>query len=231
MLFQPDPVGASNHGRWPRLSEHRTVVSRDRRNMPISKPSKHRLFSAKMASYTAPLSVSAPSLLRAGSDRAFQKLVFDLFTISARIERVRVHFASKAGISGPQYSVLRAVASLQGNEGVAIGIVAEHLQVTSAFIAAQSSLLMQLGFVKKDEDISDRRISRLSLTVKGRQLVDEIVEGVRPINDIFFGQLERGEFNALSAIIAKLVDSSRDAIVQIASQDQQISLATRDKGA
>jgi DNA-binding MarR family transcriptional regulator len=76
--------------------------------------------------------------------------------------------------------VLRAVASLQGNEGVAIGIVAEHLQVTSAFIAAQSSLLMQRGFLKKDEDISDRRISRLSLTVNGRQLVDEIVEGVRP---------------------------------------------------
>jgi DNA-binding MarR family transcriptional regulator len=79
--------------------------------------------------------------------------------------------------------------------------------------------------------MSDRRISRLSLTVKGRQLVDEIVDGVRPINDIFFGQLERGAFNALSAIIAKLVDSSRDAIVRIASQDQQILLATRDKGA
>jgi MarR family transcriptional regulator, organic hydroperoxide resistance regulator len=199
--------------------------------MPISKPSKHQLLSAEVRLYRTPLSVSAPSLLTAGSDHAFQKLIFDLFTISARIERVRVHFASKAGISGPQYSVLRAVASLQANEGVAIGIVAEHLQVTSAFIAAQSSLLMQRGFLKKDEDISDRRISRLSLTLKGRQLVDEIVEGVRPINDIFFGQLERGEFKALSAIIAKLVDSSRDAIVQIASQNQQVLLATRDKGA
>jgi len=123
------------------------------------------------------------------------------------------------------------VASLQGHEGVSTGIVAEHLQVTSAFIAAQSSLLMQRGFLKKDEDISDRRISRLSLTRKGRQLVDEIIEGVRPINNIFFGRLERGEFNALSAIIAKLVDFSRNAIVQMALQDQLASLSKRDKSA
>jgi DNA-binding MarR family transcriptional regulator len=169
--------------------------------------------------------------LRAGSDRAFQKLVFDLFTISARIERVRVHFASRAGISGPQYTVLRAVASLQGDEGVSIGKVAEHLRVTSAFIAAQSGLLMRRGLLTKDEDVSDRRISRLSLTARGRQLVDEIIEGVRPINDLFFGQLEKGEFNALSAIMAKLVDFSRDAIVEITSRDQEILLTKRDKSA
>jgi len=155
-------------------------------------------------------------------------VVFDLFTISARIERVRVHFASRAGISGPQYSVLRAVASLQGNAGVSIGVVAEHLQVTSSFIAAQSSLLMQRGFLEKNEDTSDRRFSRLSLTPRGRHLVREIVDGVRPINDMFFGRLERNEFSALSTIMAKLVSSSRDVIVQIASEGQQISLAKRD---
>ena len=190
--------------------------------------SKHRSAPAKIPSRTAPLSVSAPHLLKAGTDHIFQKLIFDLFTISARIERVRVHFASRAGISGPQYSVLRAVASLQGNAGVSIGTVAEHLQVTSAFIAAQSSLLMQRGFVEKNEDTSDRRFSRLFLTPSGRRLVHEIVDGVRPINDMFFGRLERDEFYAIATIMAKLVDSSRDAIVQIASQNQRVSLSKRD---
>jgi|SRR5215831_4324422 len=197
-------------------------------NRQANQRSKHRSVPAKMSSRTAPLSVSAPHLLRAGSDHVFQKVVFDLFTISARIERVRVHFASRAGISGPQYSVLRAVASLQGNAGVSIGVVAEHLQVTSSFIAAQSSLLMQRGFLEKNEDTSDRRFSRLSLTPRGRHLVREIVDGVRPINDMFFGRLERNEFSALSTIMAKLVSSSRDVIVQIASEGQQISLAKRD---
>jgi DNA-binding MarR family transcriptional regulator len=184
-------------------------------NMPVSKLSK-RSARNEIASYAAPASISAPKLLRAGDDRAFQKLVFDLFTISARIERVRAHFASQEGISGPQYSVLRAVASLQGNDGVSIGVVAEQLQVTSPFVAAQSGLLTRLGFLRKVEDTSDRRISRLSLSPKGQKLVDRIVEGVRPVNDAFFGRLERSEFIALSTIMAKLVDSSRKAVHQIA---------------
>jgi DNA-binding MarR family transcriptional regulator len=185
--------------------------------------------SAEAASYVAPPSISVPSLLRGGNDRTFQKLVFDFFTISARIERVRVHLASRMGISGPQYSVLRAVAALQGNEGVSIGAIAEHLHVTSTFITVQSGVLAQRGFLRKREDAIDRRISRLSLTLKGERLVDEIVNEVRPINDVFFGGLRRDEFDALSAIMEKLVGSSRAAVLQISTQDQQAVLSKRDK--
>src|SRR5215470_4815440 len=116
--------------------------------MSISKFSKRR----DIASYTTAPSVSAPNLLSSGSDRVFQKLIFDLFTISARIEQVRTHFASRMGISGPQYSLLRALTFLQGSEGASVGIVAEHLHVTSAFITAQSRALLQRGFLKKKED-------------------------------------------------------------------------------
>jgi len=167
-------------------------------------------------------------LLRAGSDRAFQKLIFDLFTISARIEQIRMYFATRVGISGPQYSLLRSVASLQGKEGVRIGIVAEHLHVTSTFITAQSGVLAQRGFLRKKEDVRDRRASRLSLTPKGERLVNEIIDEIRPINDIFFGTLKETEFEALSAIMDKLVGSSRSAIVQISAQDQHILLSSRD---
>jgi DNA-binding MarR family transcriptional regulator len=185
--------------------------------------------SAEVVSYVAPPSVSVPSLLRGGNDRTFQKLVFGFFTISARIERVRVYFASRMGISGPQYSVLRAVAALQGNEGASIGLIAEHLHVTSTFITVQSGVLVQRGFLRKREDATDRRISRLSLTLKGERLVDEIVNEVRPINDVFFGGLRRDEFDALSAIIEKLVGSSRGAVFQISTQDQQAVLSKRNK--
>src|SRR5215831_14868919 len=195
--------------------------------MPISRFPKRRS-SADVVVYLTPPSVSAPSLLRAGSDRAFQKLIFDLFTISARIEQIRTHFASRVGISGPQYSLLRSVALLQGKEGVRIGIVAEHLHVTSTFITAQSGVLAQRGFLRKKEDVRDRRASRLSLTPKGERLVNEIIDEIRPINDIFFGTLKETEFEALSAIMEKLVGSSRSAIVQISTQDQHTLLASRD---
>ena len=195
--------------------------------MSISKVSKRRLTETR--TYMAPPTVSVPSLLRGGSDRIFQKLVFDLFTISARLEDVRMHLASRIGISTPQYSVLRAVAVLQGPQGVSIGAIADHLNVSSAFITAQSRGLFERGFLDKREDPTDRRVSRVSLTRKGERLVDDIVEQVRPINDVFFGVLDKGEFDALSAIIDKLVQSSRNAVIQIASDRHEASLSTRDR--
>jgi hypothetical protein len=59
--------------------------------------------------------------------------------------------------------------------------------------------------------------------------VDEVVDRVRPINDMFFGILRKSEFDALSSIMEKLVHSSRKAIVHISSQNQQALLLARDK--
>jgi DNA-binding MarR family transcriptional regulator len=182
------------------------------------------------APYTPPLTASSPSLLRSGSDRLFQELVFNLFTISTRLEQVRSHLASSTQISGPQYSLLRAVAALQGDEGVSVGAVAEHLSVSSAFVTIQSRLLHHRGFLKKREQSTDRRVSLLSLTPKGETLVSKVIEEVRPINDIFFGTLDRAEFDALSAITHKLVASSRDAMVHLSSVTHEAFLSTRDKG-
>ena len=58
---------------------------------------------------------------------------------------------------------------------------------------------------------------------------DEIIESVRPVNDAFFGTLRKSEFEALAAIMEKLVDSSRDAIVQLESRHQRTALSNRDK--
>jgi DNA-binding MarR family transcriptional regulator len=195
--------------------------------MSITKISKRRL--TETHAYVAPPTVSAPGLLQGGSDRTFQKLVFDLFTISARLEDVRIHVASRMAISPPQYSVLRAVAALQGPRGVSIGAIADHLNVSSAFITAQSRGLFERDLMHKREDATDRRVSRVSLTRKGEGLVDDIVEQVRPINDIFFGVLGVREFDALSAIVDKLVQSSRNAMIRIAADRYEASLFTRDR--
>jgi DNA-binding MarR family transcriptional regulator len=184
---------------------------------------------ARGGAYTAPPIISAPSLTRAGSDRAFQKLVFDIFTISARMEQINLHLALRMKISGPQFSVLRCVASLQDEDGVSIGVVAEHLHVTSTFITAQSRLLAQREFLTKKEDAVDRRVALLSLTPAGEHLVDEVVYQVRPINNMFFGILQKSEFTALSAIMEKLVGSSRNAIVHLSSENEEASLSNRDK--
>jgi DNA-binding MarR family transcriptional regulator len=121
------------------------------------------------------------------------------------------------------------VALLQGDTGVSIGTVAEHLHVTNAFVTAQSHLLVQRALLKKHEAAADRRVSLLFLAANGKRLVDEVVEQVRPINDMFFGTLQKKEFDSLCAIAGKLVDLSREALVHISSQTREASLSTRDK--
>ena len=64
--------------------------------------------------YALPATVSRAPLLKGGSDQRFRVLVADLFTISNRMEMVREHLGRRMGISGPQYSIVVAVAHLQG---------------------------------------------------------------------------------------------------------------------
>jgi DNA-binding MarR family transcriptional regulator len=93
--------------------------------------------------------VSRSALLERGGDRRFRQLVYDLLTISVRMETVRTHLAQRIGITGPQYSVLAAIAQFQGVDGVSVGKVAEVLHVSSAFITAETRQLERLGLIMK----------------------------------------------------------------------------------
>src|SRR6202023_865653 len=67
--------------------------------------------------YILPPTVSCGALIEKGSDRRFRTLVNDLFTVASRMETVRAHLGRRMGLSGPQYSVLVAVAHLPGERG------------------------------------------------------------------------------------------------------------------
>ena len=122
--------------------------------------------------YVLPPTVSCAA--SAGSDRRFRALVNDLFTIASRMEIVRTHLGARMGISGPQYSVLLAVAHLQGEHGVSVGTVAQAMHVSSAFIASETGKLARRGLLLKRPNPDDRRSMLLSLAPAGRLKIDRI---------------------------------------------------------
>ncbi len=160
------------------------------------------------ATYALPLTVSREALLDGGSDRRFRSLVGDLFTISARMELVREHLARRLGITGPQYSLIVAVAHLQGQTGSSVGSMAQSLHVSSAFVASETGKLVRRGFLLKRVNPLDRRGVLLSIAPAGRLKLDRISEEIRALNDVFFGSLEAKAFAGLSQAMATLVDSS-----------------------
>ena len=166
--------------------------------------------------YALPATVTRAPLLKGGSDQRFRVLVADLFTISARMEMVREHLGRRMGISGPQYSIVVAVAHLQGRNGISVGALAQALHVSSAFIATEGGKLVRRGHLLKRTNPLDRRGVLLSVAPAGRLAVDRVSAEIRAVNDLFFGALDAASFTALSAAASALVESSAKALRYIA---------------
>jgi DNA-binding MarR family transcriptional regulator len=162
-----------------------------------------------------PLTVSRRPLLESSGDKRFRQLVYDLLTISNRMNLVREHLGRRLAISGPQYSVLMAILQLQGENGVGVSALARLLHVSTAFIATETGKLMQAGYLTKHTDPNDRRAVLLGLTRTGRALIERNGDEIRAINDTFFGALDESTFVMLSKAMASLVRSSELALARI----------------
>jgi MarR family transcriptional regulator, organic hydroperoxide resistance regulator len=161
--------------------------------------------------YRPPLSVSRPALLRDGSDATFRRLVNDLLTVSARMQLIRDGFGAIAGLSGPQYSLVMAIARLQGADGVSVNGLAEALHVSGPFVTAETGKLKRRGLIAKRVNPADRRGVLVTLTASGRRLVEDLSGTIRAVNDVIFRDLDAARFAALGAMVARLVDALADA--------------------
>jgi len=169
-----------------------------------------------------PPTVSAPALLSGGSDARFRQMVYDLFTVSVRMEAVRDALAKELGVSGPQYSILMAIARLAGSDGVPVRQVADQLHVTGAFVTVEAGKLVRAKLVEKTPNPKDGRSVLLRLSRPGAARLERLAPKVRAVNDRFFGVLDRGDFETLARAAAALVQRSDEA-VEIASAAQPVS--------
>lgn len=168
------------------------------------------------------VTVSHSALLERGSDRRFRQLVYDLLTIATRMDLVRAYLGRQIGLSGPQYSLLIAVAHLQGEKGVSVGAVAGALHVSSAFITVETGKLARRGLLWKRPNPADRRSVLLTLSSRGRLAIASLNARIRAVNDQFFANLDRRSFLNLSATAAQLVLGSDRALRLIDALDHDL---------
>jgi DNA-binding MarR family transcriptional regulator len=159
------------------------------------------------------LTISKPELIENGSDAAFRQLVQDMLSMSVRLQAMRDKFGAIAGISGPQYSMMIAIAHLRRNgDPVTVGGLGEHLHVSGTFVTAESKKLERAGLVQKNVNPADRRSVFLSLTAKGDALIDGVRDTVRTANDEIFRALSAEDFICLRRIMADMVGALDDAL-------------------
>lgn len=159
-----------------------------------------------------PQTVTLKILKTGASNHAFRKLLYDFFTVSSRMEEVRSYTGSKLRVSGPQFTLLVAVAELEEENGVSVGRVGEYLHVTGTYITIESGKLRKRGYLTKQTSSLDRRVTLLSLTAKGVDALKRIAPELQKINDTFFDLGSRAEFHLLCRMLDRLVGNSQRTI-------------------
>lgn len=167
--------------------------------------------------FSLPRTASRPALLKDGSDQDFRQFIYDLSTLTRRLDVVRGVLARRVFLTPPQYNILMVVAQAQGteedgDEGVSVSAVARRLHVSTAFVTTQSACILELGLLEKRPNPKDRRGVLLRLTPRAEQLVAGLAPDLVELNDMVFRGLSRQEFTELARIIAKLVDRAQEAV-------------------
>jgi DNA-binding MarR family transcriptional regulator len=170
---------------------------------------------ARRSAWGRPPSVSADGLLINGTDTSCIFFIYNLFTLFHRLEAARNSVAECFGLTGPQYSILMAVARLEGDTGITASTLAELLQVSPAFIASEVKRLVSYGFLTKTSDPGDRRRNRLQTSEKGRRHIKTHGDSIKKMNDMIFGVLEPDEFRQLVSLTSKLTSHSERTVALV----------------
>ena len=167
---------------------------------------------AKKAEADRPPTVSRPELLVDGSDADFRALIHSTLAFSARVLAIRDGFGAILGLSGAQYSILISIGRLQGEDGVGVNAIAEHLHLSGAFVTIEVNKLVAASLVTKAPDPDDGRRVRLKVTQAASRKLATLLPVQSPVNDALFARLSKTEFAALGKIMNKLVGNSEEAL-------------------
>ena len=91
-------------------------------------------------------------------------------------------FARTTGLSMPQFSLMmqmyhRGACGMSG--------ISERFEISPAAASQLVDKLVQSGYIKREEDPTDRRAKLLNLTTKGRELIEQgIEERFRWVDDL-----------------------------------------------
>jgi DNA-binding MarR family transcriptional regulator len=118
--------------------------------------------------------------------------------VSSAIAR---QYSERFGLSIP---VWRVMAVLGGTPGLSARAVAERTAMDKVQVSRAVESLMRARRLARADDAEDGRVSRLSLTVKGRAIYDEVVPLALRLEAVLLSALTPEERRRFDALLIKL---------------------------
>jgi DNA-binding MarR family transcriptional regulator len=138
-----------------------------------------------------------------------------MVTTFGRLLSCRDAFGRAVDLTGSQFAVLMGAAYTQGESGVTIRRLAEHVQLAATHVTTEVGRLCRLGLLKKGLNHDDRRSVLVQLTPRGEQKVEELAPFMRKVNDLLFAGINRAQYEQLNEFLALFVANTDRALEEI----------------
>ncbi|MGE7472058.1 MarR family winged helix-turn-helix transcriptional regulator [Bosea sp. NPDC003192] len=165
--------------------------------------------------FEPPLTVSHAALLNAGSDLTFRDTLYLMVLSLGRFQACREAFGRSIGLTGSQFAVLLGVAYRQGEKGVTIRDLAEHVHLASTHVTTEVGQLIRKGFLVKRPNAADRRSVLVQLAKPGEEAVVGLAPFMRDVNDLLFKDVTRDDMGRLREIFQRIVLNSEYALAEL----------------
>lgn len=108
---------------------------------------------------------------------------------------------------GLYYGQPRVLKTILENDSITQSELVEKLNVSKESVSTSLKRLSQNHLVNKTRDESDKRIIRLSLSDKGKQITEDSFAGINQLNQELFASLNEEEKKVLTSAFKKIVES------------------------
>jgi DNA-binding MarR family transcriptional regulator len=116
-------------------------------------------------------------------------------------DAIAQHYSDRFGLSVPEW---RVMAVLGQTPGLSARDVAQRTAMDKVQVSRAVASLVEARRVKRDGDEADGRITRLSLTIKGQAIYDDVVPLALHLEEVFLAALTPDERKTLDRLMDKL---------------------------
>lgn len=174
--------------------------------------------------YVPPHTTSLEPLLGSNGDAHFREVLYLMVKAFGRLSYCRNAFGREAGLTGSQFAVLIGAAYTQGETGVTIAKLAEHVQLAATHVTTEIGRLVSRNMLEKRNNPDDRRSVLVQLTPRGEQAVQGLAPFMRAINDILFDGVGAREFAGLDKFLTRFVLQTELALAEIKRREKAKNL-------
>ncbi len=116
------------------------------------------------------------------------------------------HYSDRFGLSIPEWRVMAVLGDAQR---LSAREVAQRTAMDKVRVSRAVATLVRKKRVASTDDPKDGRVTRLSLSARGRAIYDEIVPLALHLEDVLLSALDPAERRSFDALLAKLARQAR----------------------